>query len=134
MKVIGVLLAGWLALGVTMFDKMNLHAEPVRVTKNLRGETVILPGSAPETANFLLVSSFEVLAGPILFIVASFDDPKSQIGVDYIEVYLSTGELLAIAWLDEFGIQRSAVDYSFVGEEIARPSGVLVLLQEGIPA
>ncbi|MDH3442283.1 MAG: hypothetical protein OEN50_00020 [Deltaproteobacteria bacterium] len=133
MKSILLVLAAVFLLGGTtnIGEARDLSASP-RVTQNLRGETVLIPRSAPETRDFLLVTYFKIrLDDQFVAIVALYNDPKTRREVDYAEVYQGSGHLLGIAWLDEFGVRRSAVDYGLIGEDSANVTGVLVLVNEG---
>jgi len=127
----------FIILGLTFLLLLggSLHAEPIRVTENLRGETVLLPSSAPETDRLMLVS-FVTMApeAEIIGALAAYDDPKTRRSVDYLELYDGTGSLLLISWVDSFGILRTAMDRGLLQEEASRLEGVLVLLQEGTPA
>ncbi len=106
-----------------------------QVTQNLRGETVLIPHSVPETSQFLLGTYFKItLDDQLLAIIARYDDPKTRLKVDYVEIFQGNGDLLGLAWFDEFGVLRTAVDYGLIEEASSGPSGVLVLLEEGIRA
>ncbi len=103
-----------------------------RVTRNLRGETVVIPHTAPETRSFLLVTYYTMnVDEQLVAIVAIYDDPVTPHKIDYAEIYQGTGHLLGIAWLDEFGVRHSAVDYGLIDEDSASVTGVLVLVDEG---
>ncbi len=107
---------------------------PPRATENLRGETVIIPQTAPETRSFLLVTYFTItFDNQLIAIVAIYDDPATRREIDYAEFYQGTGHLLGIAWLDEFGIRHGAVDYGLINENLGSVTGVLVLVDEGSP-
>ena len=127
-----VLLAGALGPSLIILSNGSLHAETMRVTENLRGDTVLLPSSAPETDRLMLVS-FVTMApkSEIIGALASYDDPKTRRSVDYLELYDGTGSLLLISWVDRFGIRRTAMDRGLLQEEASRLEGVLVLLLEG---
>ena len=107
---------------------------PPRATENLRGESVIIPQTAPETRSFLLVTYFTMtFEDQLIAIVAIYDDPATRREIDYAEIYQGTGHLLGIAWLDEFGIRHGAVDYGLINENLGSVTGVLVLVDEGNP-
>jgi hypothetical protein len=52
--------------------------------------------------------------------LAVYDDPSTRRAEDYLELYASDGDLVAVAWFDRFGIQRAAVDRALVegGKEL----------------
>jgi len=135
MKSIKPLLAAALLVGgLGIFFSGSLRAEPVRVAVNLRGETVLLPPSAPERERLLLTSFFTINAETeIIAAMAVYDDPQTGTQVDYVELYDSKGGLLSVGWVDRFGIQRTAMDYGLLEEEASGLKGVLVLLIEGTP-
>jgi len=121
-------------LSMLLLSGISLYAEPVRVTENLRKETVALPSSAPDKTGFLLFSFLTLSSDTeILALVAIYDDPRTQWSVDYLELYDSSGGLLAISWLDRFGIRRTAIDRGLLEGEASRLEGVLVLMPEGEP-
>jgi hypothetical protein len=62
--------------------------------------------------------------------VAVYDDPATPRKEDYLELYDGSGELVAVGWFDEFGIQRLAIDRAVV-EGRDELQGVLVMLVEG---
>ena len=113
----------------------SLHAEPVRVTENLRRETVLLPPSAPERDQLVMVSFVTITPeAEVKASVATYDDPQTRRPIDYLELYDEAGSLLLVNWVDRFGIFRTAMDRGLLQEEASRLEGVLVLLQEGTPA
>jgi len=127
-------LARALGLSVLLFSGGTLHAETIRVTENLRGETVLLPSSAPETDQFILVSF--VTIGPeaeVIAALAVYDNPQTTMPVDYLEIYDDVGNLLLASWFDISGIRRTAVDRGILQEEASGFEGVLTLILEGIP-
>lgn len=113
----------------------SLYAEPIRVTENLRRETVLLPPSAPERGQLVLVSFVTITPeAEVIASVAAYDDPQTRRSIDYLELYDEAGSLLLVSWVDRFGIFRTAMDRGLLQEETSRLEGVLVLLQEGTPA
>ncbi len=124
--------AGFLLL---LLSGGSLHAEPMRVTENLRKERVLLPPSAPERAQLILVSFVTIAAeAEAIATMAVYDDPQTRRSIDYLELYDEAGSLLLVSWVDRFGIRRTAMDRGLLQEEASRLEGVLVLLQEGTPA
>jgi hypothetical protein len=78
-----------------------------------------------------LVSLVPVAAdGQTVAIVAAYDDPSTPRTEDYLELYDSHGELVAVGWFDQFGIQRMAVDRAFV-DGGDRLQGVFVTVVDG---
>ena len=126
----------FIILGLTLLLLLggSLHAEPIRATENLRRETVLLPPSAPERGQLILVSFVTITPeAEVIASVATYDDPQTRRSIDYLELYDNAGSLLLVSWVDRFGIHRTAMDRGLF-EEVSRLEGVLVLLQEGTPA
>ena len=124
-----------LSLMILWLFSNNLHAEPMRVAENLRGETVLLPPSTPETEHLVLVSFFTITAeAEIIAAMAVYDDPRTRRSADYLELYNVPGDLLLASWIDKFGIRRTAMDRGLLQEDSSRLEGVLVLLLEGTPS
>jgi len=121
-----------LGLSVLLLSIGSLHAEPMRITENLRGERVLLPPSAPEREQLVLVSFFTVTAQTeIIAALAIYDDPRTRKSDDYLELYDEAGGLLSVSWVDSFCIRRTAMDRGLLQEEASGLEGVLVLILEG---
>jgi hypothetical protein len=124
-----------LGLSVLLLSIGSLHAEPVPVTENLRGETVLLPLSTPEREQLVLVSFVTIAPeAEIIAALAVYDDPQTRRSEDYLEFYDGAGGLMLVSWIDSFGIRRTAMDRGLFQEEASRLEGILVLLSEGTPA
>jgi hypothetical protein len=59
-----------------------------------------------------------------------YDDPATERPVDYMEIYDTDGNLLAFGWFDQFGIERIAVDRSFV-EPSQQLAGTFFIFADG---
>jgi hypothetical protein len=55
--------------------------------------------------------------GQTVGIVAIYDNPVTPRREDYLELYDSGGELVAVGWFDQFGIRRMIVDRALVEGE-----------------
>ena len=55
--------------------------------------------------------------GQTVGIVAVYDNPVTPRTEDYLELYDSGGELVAVGWFDQFGIRRMIVDRALVEGE-----------------
>ncbi len=121
------------ALGVMpLFTGASMGAGATKFMKDLRGETVLLPPSAPERERLTLVSFVNVISeAEIVGAVALYDDPRTRAETDYVELYDETGGLVSVSWLDPFGIRRTAMDSSLLAGEPSELQGLLVLLTEG---
>ena len=78
-------------------------------------------------ARFWLVNEDE---DKVVGAVAVYDDPGTERLGDYLELYNSSGEVLALGWFDRFGIQRTAVDRGIL-KASDKPEGIFVVLVEG---
>ena len=121
------------SLGVmTLFPEASMAAGPSKFMKDLRGETVLLPPSAPEKERLVLVSFLNVIAeSEIVGAVAIYDDPRTEAATDYMEMYDGAGGLVSVSWFDHHGIRRTAMNFGLLQEEAEGLEGVLVLLLEG---
>ncbi len=123
-----------LGFSLLILSATSLHAEPMKVTENLRGERVLLPPSAPNRSGLILVSFVPIPPdGEIIGALAAYDDPGAKSPVDYLELYDGSGGLLLVSWVDRFGIRRIAMDRGLLEEEASELEGVLVLLPAGTP-
>ena len=126
-----LLLIGALGL-LNLFPSASMAAGTTKFMKNLRGETVSLPESAPERKRFVLVSFLNITAeAEMIGAVAIYDDPRTEAQTDYVELYDGAGGLVSVSWLDPFGIRRTAMDSGLLAEEHSELQGFLVLLTEG---
>jgi len=66
----------------------------------------------PQRSLNLISLSPVLLDGKTVGVLAVYDDPATQRSEDYLELYDSGGDLVAVGWFDRFGIQRIAVDHA----------------------
>jgi hypothetical protein len=110
-------------------------AESGKTSGNVLGkqilQTATVPGRVPgkERFNLVSISAFTV-GGETIGSVARYDDPATERPADYLELYDQGGDLLAVGWFDQFGIERTAVDRGLV-ENADKPEGVFVVLLDG---
>ena len=91
-------------------------AEPLKVTGGVVHNEIISPVSIPEKIhlNLLFFSLVIIDQQGIIGGVAVYDDPTTDRNLDYCELYDEYGELVGVGWLDEFGIERTALDSGFL--------------------
>ena len=108
----------------------RVHSELVR-TSDRPSAQEIFGSSRQEKFSLTLVSlSPWVVEGKTVGEVVIYDDPATKRPVDYLGVYDRAGDLVAVGWFDQFGIQRIAVDRAlFEGEE--ELEGIYVSLVDG---
>jgi hypothetical protein len=110
-----------------------IGTEPLGASDKASEQKIFLSLSIPQTDRLTLVSLLPViLEGEILGRVAVYDDATTERPADYLELYNSTGGLLAVGWLDRFGIERLAVDRGLL-EDANKLEGVFVVLLDGDP-
>lgn len=105
------LLVSVVALALPLLLSNVTMTEPLKITQNLRHETVSLPLSTPDKARMAQVDSFLLMerdgaAGVVFF----YDDPATKTPVDYIEFYDPEGHLLLVSWIDRLGVCQAAMD------------------------
>ena len=61
-----------------------------------------------------------------------YKDVTTERAVDYLELYDKEGDLVAISWFDQFGIQRVAIDRGLVEGE-GKLEGTFVAVLDGDP-
>jgi len=93
-------------------------------------ETMTSAPLGPQRRSLNLVSLVPVTTDGGTAMVAVYDDPATPRKEDYLELYGGNGELVAVGWFDEFGIQRLAIDRAVV-EGRDKLQGVFVMLIEG---
>jgi hypothetical protein len=86
----------------------------------------------PSAHSFNIVSLSPVIAqGGTVGVLFVYDDPSTTRPEDYVELYDTDGELVAVGWFDRFGIQRMAIDRAFVdgGDKL---QGAFVAIVDGV--
>ena len=108
-----------------------LAAESGKTSGNVLGKEILQTATVPgkERLNLVSISAFTV-GGETMGSVALYDDPATERPADYLELYDSGGDLLAVGWFDRFGIERTAVDRGLL-ENADKPEGVFVVLLDG---
>ena len=69
-------------------------------------QALALPGPSMNLISFSAV----VADGDTVGSLAVYDDPRTERPEDYIELHDKDGLLVAVGWIDRFGIERIAVD------------------------
>jgi hypothetical protein len=92
-----------------------------------------VPASVPERNHLRLISMLPVtVEGEIVGRVAVFDDSTTQRSADYLELHNNTGNLVAVSWVDSYGIPRMIVDRGLLeGRDELR--GIFVVVLDGEP-
>ena len=116
-----LIVLGWIA---------NANAQAAESTAKPK---IVLPTHGQAQGSLQLISLSPLVAdGKTVGAVAVYDDPATRRSEDYLELYDSDGELVAIGWVDQFGIQRIAVDRAFLeGREDLQ--GEFVTVVDGEP-
>lgn len=106
--------------------------EPLRIGENLRHENVLLPYGTPDKGQLVVTDSVMVEEeGGGVGIMIFYDDPRTKIEIDYLELYGITGDLLLVTWIDRFGVCQVAIDQALLANEPKTVDGVLVLITGG---
>ena len=124
-----------LILAVCLLLSANAFGDQLRMVTNLRNEGVLVPVSAPNREDLILLKYATVTETTrTVRLIAFYDDPKTLRPIDYLEVSDGLGNLLVIGWLDRFGITRTAVDRGILEEDGTQVHGILLLIPEGMPS
>ncbi|MGH7827375.1 MAG: hypothetical protein ACREQ7_19625 [Candidatus Binatia bacterium] len=109
----------------------NSHAEPALSLNAARLPEIFSSGGLPEKHRLIPVSFVRLfMRRTLVGGLAAYDDAKTTRPADYLELYNSAGDLVAIAWFDRFGIERVAVDRGLL-EDAEELQGVFVVLVDG---
>lgn len=122
-----------LGLGILMqlYSAAPLWAEPIWIGNRGVGGETFASISLPPKDRLTLVSFVPLMVeSKVLGWIAAYDDRATMRPVDYIELYDNVETLLAIGWVDRFGIERLAVDRAFM-DNSHRFEGVFVLVLKG---
>jgi len=115
-----------------LFLSQRIESKQLRTGYNLRQEKVVIPASVPDKSQ-LVVADYE----PVLDedtgigILVFYDDPRTKLKVDYIELYDIAGNLLLVSWIDRFGVCQVAMDRGLLDEKHPNVAGVLVMMTTG---
>jgi hypothetical protein len=113
----------------------NLPAEQMRFAESLLGDRILLPVSVPDHGQLTMLALSTIMPeSDVIVTLALYDDPRTKRYVDYLELYDIEGGLLAISWIDRFGVVRTAIDRALLEEEASELEGVLVIVPDGTPA
>jgi hypothetical protein len=91
-------------------------------------QALALPGPSMNLISFSAV----VADGDTVGSLAVYDDPRTERPEDYIELYDKDGLLVAVGWIDRFGIERIAVDRALL-ENRDDLHGTFVTVMDGEP-
>ena len=106
--------------------------EPLRVGENLRHENVLLPYGTPDKSQLVVADHVMVEEeGGGVGIMIFYDDPRTKLEIDYLELYGISGDLLLVSWIDRFGVCQVAIDRALLTSEPKTDDGVLVLVTGG---
>ena len=88
-----------LVLLPVLFLSQRIESQQLRIGDNLRHEKVLLPPSVPDKDR-LVVTDYETVLdeGDGVGILVFYDDPRTKLKVDYIELYDIAGNLLLVSW------------------------------------
>jgi hypothetical protein len=102
------------------------------MAENLRNETILLPQGAPDRGQLVLTQygMVEEERGGV-GIMIFYDDPRTKLELDYIELYDVRGDLLLVSWIDRFGVCQFAIDRALLNRDEPAVDGILVLITGG---
>ena len=119
-----------LALVGQLFLHGPVATKPLQATDSASEEASVSV-AMPEKDRLILFSSVGLtVEGKIVAVVAVYDDATTERATDYLELYNTAGDLLAVSWFDNFGIQRMVADRGLL-EYADELQGVFVVLLEG---
>ena len=106
--------------------------QPLKITENLRNESVLLPPSTPDKGRMAQTDRllfFEAGGGAGILIF--YNDPRTKPEIDYIEFFDLEGNLLLVSWIDRAGICQAAMDRGLLEEQDPKLERILVLVAMG---
>ena len=106
--------------------------QPLKITENLRNESVLLPLSTPDKGRMAQTDRllfFE--AGGGAGILVFYNDPRTKPEIDYIEFFDIEGNLLLVSWIDRAGICQAAMDRGLLDEQDPKVERILVTVAMG---
>ena len=126
------LFSGLLVLLPVLLLSQRIEGQQLRTGLNLKQEKVALPASVPDKSRLVVIDYEPVMDEDMgMGLLVFYDDPRTKLEVDYIELYDVTGDLLLLSWIDRFGICQVAMDRGLLDEEHPAVHGVLVMMTGG---
>ena len=122
-------------ISVGLFGLLGVSAYPAENSTIISGivldKKIPQAGAVPERGHLILVSFSALnIGGETIGTIVLYDDPATERSADYLELYDQGGDLLAVAWFDRFGIERTAVDRGLL-DNADKPEGIFVVLLAG---
>jgi hypothetical protein len=106
-------------------------AEPMRSNTGSSAHESYQPVSLPPKDHLIMTARIAIDdGGKRLGEFVAYDDLTTARATDYVELYNDGGDLLAVSWFDEFGIERLALDHALV-QSSDRLEGAFVLIVSG---
>ena len=113
------------ALTAQLFFAGSVHSDLIEMNRRHASVT----GSEQHSLNLIFLSPL-IIENRTIGEVVVYDDPRTKRPADYFGLYDLNGELLAVGWFDQFGIQRIAVDRNLV-DDADESQGAFVYLVDG---
>ena len=121
-------------LATLLFVCGEARTEPLRIGEVLRHENVLLPQGTPDRGQLVIIDySIVAEAGGGVGVMIFYDDPRTKLNLDYLEVYDIGGDLVLVSWIDRFGVCQVAIDRALLNEDPPALDGILVLITGGTP-
>ena len=125
-------LSAVLMLATLLFVCGEARTEPLRIGEVLRHENVLLPQGTPDRGQLVIIDySIVAEAGGGVGVMIFYDDPRTKLNLDYIEVYDIGGDLVLVSWIDRVGVCQIAIDRALLNEHPPALDGILVLITGG---
>ena len=91
----------------------------------------IVPAVALENRRLSLISASPLFVGQeTVGVMVVYEDTTTKKTSDYVEFYDGAGNLVAVIWFDQFGIERIGIDRGLL-EGAAKLEGVFVVFLDG---
>jgi hypothetical protein len=91
----------------------------------------IVPAVALKNRRLSLISASPLFVGQeTVGVMVVYEDTTTKTTSDYVEFYDGAGNLIAVIWFDQFGIERMGIDRGLL-EGAAKLEGVFVVFLDG---
>ena len=121
-----------LMLATLLFVCGEARTEPLRIGEVLRHENVLLHHGTPDRGQLVIIDySIVAEVGGGVGVMIFYDDPRTKLNLDYLEVYDIGGDLVLVSWIDRFGVCQIAIDRALLNKDAPAVDGVLVLITGG---
>jgi hypothetical protein len=109
----------------------NAMSQAFSSGENLRHERVVLPPALQDRTKMAVVDTLMFVEASTAGVLIYYDDARTKLWIDCVELYNVEGKLLVVTWIDRFGVYQAAMDRGLLDPDHPSVDGVLVTVEVG---